>query len=221
MRSFALLALVLLMGAGCARVYRPITVVPPAPRTAPGAVAAAAAVQPWGDNSGCEAKARDGKLHLVVLAVENRGAAEVRVALDPASTRGARADPAQAYLKVRQSLGIHALYPLAAVAVFPTHNTGMFANMANTVSWAAIGACGALAVVNLSVAMTSNGRLEAFLAARAWQDGPVPAGGSRDGLLYLVAPPPGLALRLKVTGDPESLDLEVPLDLGTDLAAAE
>lgn len=212
----AVLLLGLLLGPGCARIYRPVALaLPPATVRAEG-LAGQAALQPWGDNSRYERKAQASNLRVAVLNLENTSAAELEV-LGLALPEGAAAlTPGEAARLVKQQSAAYLLYPLLpGLAALGAGKGGTGYGPSDRVVLQGLAIVGfAIALPNALVAARSNQRLEAFFREQAWTPGPLGPGRAQRGLVFLRSPDPyqPLSLRVlyRVPGGERSLELALP-----------
>jgi hypothetical protein len=191
------LAFAMALGLGCARIYRPITLVPPPTTRTAGEVTLSVDFQPWGDNSRYEAHAHENLVRLMVLSATNGTNQEVRVALDPASVPGEWLSPARGLALLKQSFVGYALLPTLSLLLFPPGQTGAWSAMANAVSGISLGTTLVIAISNAAVAASSNRKLEEGFTRNAWADGPLPPGETRQGLLLFRAYDPQAPARLR------------------------
>lgn len=195
--------LVLALALGCARIYRPVALaMPPAAASTEG-LAGALALQPWGDNSRTEAKARRAGLRVAVLVLENRTASDLEVlGLEaPDNVRLLSAETAAGLVK--QHDVAYLLFPLVPGMLIPGSATkGSYgpSDQAIFSALAIVGAC--IGVPNALVAARSNRRLEAFLRDSAWTPGALRPGQVVRGLVFIRSRDPygPLVLRLRARG---------------------
>jgi hypothetical protein len=208
-----LLLLALAHQIACARIYRPITVAPAPIHAVPGEVRSSVAFQSWGDNSRYMKRAHGERVRLMVLAVANGTEHEVQVTLDPGSVPGEWLSPAKACALVRQGYLGFALYPVGSQALIPPWQTGAWSELANAIAAVSFGATLTVALSNAAVAASSNRKLEAFFTQKAWTDGGIPPGTTRQGLLLFRPHDPRAAatLRFQVVEASGSRTVELPL----------
>ena len=198
-------ALLILLGSlGCARIYRPVTLVsPPRGATQAEGLSGGLTPQPWGDNSRYERKASDANLRVLVLSLENTSPAGVEVLrLDlPEGVTPLSAEAAASLIK--QHSGAHLLYPLIPALLTAGSSGGGGASA--TIGPTPAMVFGAMAVVgllvglpNLAVAANSNRRVEQFFQAEAWSPGHLGPGQTRRGLIFLRCPEPRALLQIRV-----------------------
>lgn len=198
---------------GCARIYRPITVAPTPLQAAAGEVRTSVEFQPWGDNSRYMERARGKGLRMMVLTVANGTDQGVQVTLDPGSVPGEWLSPAKACALVRQGYLGFALYPVGSLALIPPWQTGAWSGLANAIAAVSFSATLTVAISNAAVAASSNRKLEAFFTQKAWTDGGIPPGTTRQGLLLFRPHGPRAAatLRFQVVEASGSRTVELPL----------
>lgn len=200
---------------GCARIYRPITVVPVPIPAAQGEVRPSVQFQPWGDNSGYMEKAQEKGIQMMVLSVANGTDQPVQVSLDRGSIPGEWLSASQARALVNQRLLGYAAYPVGSLIVFPPGQTGSWSVVPTVVSILAFGVNLTIGITNAAVAAASNSKLESFFNRNAWTDGACLPRETRRGLILFRAVPPlrPASLRLRVEDGMGSRTLELPLSL--------
>jgi len=190
----------LLAASGCARIYRPVTLAAPVPAAQNADLAGGLAIQPWGDNSRYEARAREAHLRVAVLSVENRSGTDLEL-LDLEPAEGSARIPAEtAWGLVRQRIGTYVILPLFPVLLAAgASSKGSMGPSDQTLflAVAMVGAC--IGIPNAVVASRSNRRLAAFFKDAAWAPGILRSGGTSRGLVFLRSPDPGEPLFLNVT----------------------
>jgi hypothetical protein len=218
MKALCCALLLFFGGLGCARIYRPVTLVSPLRGAAQTeGLSGGLTPQPWGDNSRYERRAQDANLRVLALSLENTSAAGVEVLrLDlPEGVTPLSAEAAARLLK--QHSGAYLLYPLVPALLA----AGSGGSGAATYGPSPAAIFGAIAVVgllvglpNMAVAANSNRRLEQFFRAEAWSPGHLEPGQIRQGLIFLRSPEPRAPLTLRVitrSGSGErSLELTSP-----------
>lgn len=199
----------------CARIYRPVALALPSAPATTGPLAGSLALQPWGDNSRYEAKARRAGLRVAVLVLENRSGSDLDVlGLDPPDNVSLIPAEAAASL-VKQHAVAYLLYPLAPGMLIPGASTkGSYgpSDQAAFSALAIVGAC--IGVPNALVAARSNRRLAAFLRESAWAPGTLRPGQVVRGLVFIRSRDPHAlqTFRLRYQGGagPGTLDLACP-----------
>ncbi len=204
MKALGCVLLLCFGGLSCARIYRPVTLVPPPKLAAQGeGLSGWLAPQPWGDNSRYERKAHDANLRVLALSLENTTAAGAEILrLDlPDGVTPLSAEAAARLVK--QHSGAHLLYPLIPALLTAGSSGGGGASA--TIGPTPAMLFGAMAVVgllvglpNMAVAANSNHRLEQFFLAEAWSPGHLEPGQARGGLVFLRSPDPHTPLTIRV-----------------------
>ncbi|NTW85252.1 MAG: hypothetical protein HGB30_03710 [Holophagaceae bacterium] len=203
MKALCCALLLFFGGLGCARIYRPVTLVSPSRGAAPTeGLSGGLTPQPWGDNSRYEKKAQAANLRVLVLELENPSAEGTEV-LRLELPEGVTALSAQeaAHL-VRQYSAAHLLYPLIPALLAAASSDG---GGAATIGPTPAMVFGAMALVgllvglpNMGVAERSNRRLEEFFLAEAWSPGRLEPGQTRRGLIFLRGPDLRAPLQIRV-----------------------
>lgn len=197
------LPLVLALAFGCARIYRPVALAMPPAAASTDGLAGALALQPWGDNSRYEAKARRAGLRVAVLVLENRSVSDLEILGLEAPDNASILSAETAAGLVKQHAVAYLLVPLVPGMLIPGSATkGSYgpSDQAMFSALAIVGAC--IGVPNALVAARSNRRLEAFLRDTAWSPGTLRPGQVVRGLVFLRSRDPyaPLVLRLRSRG---------------------
>jgi len=197
------LPLAVALAFGCARIYRPVALAMPPATASTDGLAGALVLQPWGDNSRYEAKARRAGLRVAVLVLENRSASDLVILGLEAPDNVSILSPETAAGIVKQHAVAYLLYPLVPGMLIPGSATkGSYgpSDQAMFSALAIVGAC--IGVPNALVAARSNRRLEAFLRDSAWAPGTLRPGQVVRGLVFIRSRDPyaPLLLRLRSRG---------------------
>lgn len=192
--------ILLLAVLGCARIYRPASLAPPQPPVQNADLAGSLVLQPWGDNSRYEARARESHLRVAVLQLENRSGANLEVVglQPPEDTTRLQARTAASL--VRQQVGSYVIYPLLpGVLAAGASSKGSFGPSDQTafLALALVGAC--IGMPNAAFASRSNHRLETFFQDAAWMPGTLEPGRVSRGLVFFRSPDPGAPLPVEVS----------------------
>ena len=198
-RVLALMASLVFLLLGCARIYRPIELVATPPSMSSGGLTGQIALQPWGDNSRYQEKALKSNLRVLVLNLENRTEVEIQVLGLELPANASVLSPAEALKLVKQQPLLYLLYPLLPGLMVPGADTkGSYAPSDQAV-FSALAVIGlAIGIPNAVVAATSNNRLGAYLKSHAWSPRPLGPGQGQRGLIFLRNPDPYSPLMVQV-----------------------
>ncbi len=182
MKAFLCSLLMFLGGFGCARIYRPVTLLAP-PATVHGTgLSGHLALQPWGDNSRYERKALNSHLRVAVLTVENTSDAAVKlVRLELPDDAILLSHEAVLSLVSQRTFG-YVLLPLLPV-ILSLASGGDRYGQAIFGSMAVIGL--GIGIPNALIASRSNHRLGDFFREAAWSPDSLGPGRTRRGLIFI------------------------------------
>ncbi len=184
MRPIACTLLIVWVGLGCARIYRPIALVPTQATVHGDGLSGQATLQPWGDNSRYERKALNANLRLVALTLENATHSEVEVLRLELPGDTASLSPDAATQLIKQHALAYLLYPLVpGVAAMGANGGGVLSTRTVFQGVAVIGAI--IAIPNAIVATRSNHRLRDFFRGQTWSPGAMRPGQTKCGLIFL------------------------------------
>lgn len=210
-------ALGLLLLVGCARIYRPMELAPARPASPAPGLAGALVLQPWGDNSRNEGKAKAARLHILVLGLENTSPEPVDILRLELPQGLSALPPGAAFTLVKLYAPGHLLWFLAPLLLLPMPAGGgaTFGPSPGLILATGFLATGIVAgLPNFLVAWNSNRNLEAFLEAKAWRSGPLAPGEARRGLVFVQAEADEAPLQVQViyraAGREQSLSLACP-----------
>jgi len=211
MKAALCVLLLALAGFGCARIYRPVTLLAlPATVRGPG-LSGQVVLQPWGDNSRYERRALNSHLRVAVLTLENPSEAEVEVVRLELPDDAILLSHETALTLVRQrALGYLSFSLIPGILAL-----GSGGDRYGVAIFGAMGVIGlGIGLPNTIIASRSNRHLGDFFRDVAWSPGPLGPGQIRRGLIFIRSRDPYAAVPIRVihrnpTGD-RRLELVCP-----------
>lgn len=196
-RMLVLMASLVFLATGCARIYRPVELVAAPPSIHRGELTGQVVHQPWGDNSRYEEKAV--RSHPRVLALANSSDAQIEILRVELPDGASALSPAAALKLVKQQPLLYLLYPLLPGLMIPGAETKGSFGPSEQAMFSALAVVGlAIGLPNAVVAARSNTRLGMFFEHRAWSPIPLGPGQEQRGLLFIQHPDHHAPLTLQV-----------------------